>query len=229
MMYDAMSYDEQLRTIMKQNRKQKGLSSAEFLGGFRKDDKVIPTFTLVVYYGQEEWNGALDLHGIMELEQMPPEVKNLIHNYPINLLQVRQFGSAERFQTDLRAVFGFLQNARTKEKLKNFIHKHQQDFEELSEDAYDVIVQLTDTNDLIKYKDKHKKEGGYDMCKAIDEMIEDGRNQGYMKGEAQGIMKGETRILRLTAAMIKDNSISQIERLAADDRFLQEMLLKYNI
>jgi len=75
------------------------------------------------------------------------------------------------------------------------------------------------------------------MCQAIKEIFEDGVNQGigqgFIKGEAQGIIKGETqgedRILRLTSAMVKDNYIDQIARLASDHNFLQEMLLKYNI
>ena len=98
MIYDAMSYDEQLRTIMKQNKKRKGLTSAEFLSGFRKQDKVMPVFTLVLYYGQEAWNGALDLHGIMDLKRMSQEVRRLIHNYPINLLQVRKLSPTYRFR-----------------------------------------------------------------------------------------------------------------------------------
>ena len=49
LMYNAMSYDEQLRNIIKQNKRRKGLTSAEFLGGFRREDKVVPVFTIVLY------------------------------------------------------------------------------------------------------------------------------------------------------------------------------------
>lgn len=225
MVYDAMSYDEQRRNIMKQNKQQKKLSGTEFTGGFLKHDRVIPVFTLVLHYGREDWHGSLDLHGIMNFGHLPREVKRLIHNYPINLLHVRDFEDAERFKTDLRVVFGFLQNSSTKENIMHYIHKNQQDFEELHEDAYDVIAQLTNSKELVKYKDKQKENGRYNMCQAIKEMIEDGINQGFIDGE----IKGETRILRLAAAMAKDNCTDQIARLANDRHFLQEMLVKYNI
>ena len=174
---------------------------------------------------------SLDLHGMMDLNHMPNEVKSLIHNYPINLLHVSKFEDVGRFKTDLRAVFGFLQNSRNKEKLKQFIYKNQQQFKELHEDAYDVIAQLTDSKELVKFKDKQKKgkEKYSNMCQAIKEIFEDGVNQGIDQGFIKGETQGEDRILRLTSAMVKDNYIDQIVRLASDHNFLQEMLLKYNL
>ena len=51
---------------------------------------------------------ALDLYGLMDLEGIPPAIRKLIHNYPINLIQINTFEGVERFKTDLKAVFGFL-------------------------------------------------------------------------------------------------------------------------
>lgn len=104
MIYDALNYEQQLKQIIKDNKRQSGLSSAEFLGGFRKIDKLVPVFTIVVYYGQKPWDGATDLHGVVNLEHLPREVRQLICNYPINLFQINSFEGIEYFQKDLRLV-----------------------------------------------------------------------------------------------------------------------------
>jgi len=49
----------------------------------------------------------LSLYGLMDLEGIPPAIRKLIHNYPINLIQINTFEGVERFKTDLKAVFGF--------------------------------------------------------------------------------------------------------------------------
>ncbi len=51
MLEDAAGYDEQLRTLQRQNRRLKKLSSKEFLGGIRKEDRlkaVLPSFCIMV-------------------------------------------------------------------------------------------------------------------------------------------------------------------------------------
>lgn len=253
MTYDALSYDAQLKQIRKKNKHRKRQSGAEFLSGFCKQDKVIPVFTLVVYYGHEPWDGALDLYGVMELGSIPRSVKKLVHNYPVNLLEVNSFEDVERFRTDLSAVFGFLQNCQDRQALQAFMNQHQADYKALNEDAYDVITYLAGEQELAKYKNKFITKGGYDMCQAIQEMVAEGKNQGISQGKKEGIEKGiekgiergiekgiekgiergmkvgEDRILQLVTMMSEDNRGDQIVQLAMDKKFLQEMLMYYNV
>ena len=48
----------------------------------------------------------------------------------------------------------------------------------MEEDAFDVAVQYTNAGELIEAKEYYEKEGAVDMCKALTELIEDGRNEG---------------------------------------------------
>ena len=223
--YDAAGYDEQLKKISTRNKKRKDLRGAEFLSGFRKTDKVIPVCTMVLYYGQAPWDGALDLYGLMDLEGIPPAIRKLIHNYPINLIQINTFEGVERFKTDLKAVFGFLQNSQNKDKLMKFIEENRKDFETMDEETYDLIGYLTNAGTLKKVKASYKNEEGVWMCKAIDDLITDGEIRGEKRGEKQG----SARMLQLTTAMVKDNLADKIERLSTDESFLKEMLLKYKL
>ena len=57
----------------------------------------------------------------------------------MNLLEIQRFEHLEQFQTDLYLVFGFLQRRWDKEQLREFIEKNKERFQDLREDAYDVI------------------------------------------------------------------------------------------
>lgn len=58
----------------------------EFLSHMRKTDKLIPVITVVIYYGDEEWDGAKSLYGMMDI---PEEVKPFVNDYKMNLIEVR--------------------------------------------------------------------------------------------------------------------------------------------
>lgn len=60
MSYDAAEYERQAALARNRVRRQKGISSAEFLSGFAKESRLHPCFTLVLHYGKE-WDGAENL------------------------------------------------------------------------------------------------------------------------------------------------------------------------
>ena len=52
----------------------------------------------------------------------------------------------------------------------------------MEEDAYDVVALYTNSTELVKAKDYRRKDGKIDMCRAITELIEDGRVEGMLIG-----------------------------------------------
>ncbi|MDD3251180.1 MAG: hypothetical protein PHV18_01325 [Lachnospiraceae bacterium] len=107
----------------------------------------------------------------------------MTNNYRMNLIEVRKFANPELFRTDLRSVFGFIQHSESKQDLKTYVFEHELDFSNLADDAFDVIAEVTGTEELGEMKKNvQNPEGGYDMCKAIKDMIEDSKAEG--KAEA---------------------------------------------
>lgn len=144
---------------------------------------MIPTITIVVYFGKEPWDGPVSLKEMMDIEDYPVELQEFIEDYHIHLLEVRKFHNLEYFRTDLKYVFGFLQNEKSKEELKNYVQKHSDVFADLCEDAYDMISVMAHSSELIEYKQENtSNKGGSNMCQAILEMIEDGRQEGIQEG-----------------------------------------------
>lgn len=61
------------------------------------------------------------------------------------------------------------------------------------EDAYDFIAVMAGDQELIQIKEKNKTgKGAYDMCQAIQEMIQEGNLEGmrHLPGEAGYYFRG---------------------------------------
>lgn len=184
MLEDAAGYDEQMRRIQKKNQKVKGLDKGEFLGSFRKEDRLNAVFTIVLYYGEKTWDGAKDLYSLINFDEVPEMLKDLFNNYRLHVLEVRRFKDIDQFNTDLREVFGFIGFSGDKTAVRNYVAENQDNFEQLSEDAYDVIAVMAHSKELEDVKERYREKGGkINMCEAIRGMIEDGRLEGRREGE----------------------------------------------
>ena len=184
MLEDAAGYDEQMRRIQKKNQKVKGLDKGEFLGSFRKEDRLNAVFTIVLYYGEKTWDGAKDLYSLINFDEVPEMLKDLFNNYRLHVLEVRRFKDIDQFNTDLREVFGFIGSSGDKTAVRNYVAENQDSFEQLSEDAYDVIAVMAHSKELEDVKERYREKGGkINMCEAIRGMIEDGRLEGRREGE----------------------------------------------
>ena len=197
-LYDMLGYSKQIAEIKRSYRKDSTnegeitvdngvlkikLTSEEFLSGLRKDDKLIPIITAVVYFGDEPWDGPRSLYDMLNI---PDEaMKRFIPNYWINLISPADMDEDdfEKFHTELGYAMKLL--------------KHQ------SEDADELIIReghrkvSSETAYFLNAAMKLKLElevesGGVDMCKAMEK-----RDQ---KNEVTGAIKG----MQLMGASEKD-------------------------
>lgn len=173
MSYDAGEYEKQAAAIREQTRQKNGISGAEFLSGFTKDSRLHPCMTLVLYYGKE-WNGARNLYSILDFTDIPKELQKAVNDYHICLCEVRKFEDTGVFQTDLKQVFDCIRYSEDKEKLYELITTDPA-YQELQEDTYDMIAEYTNTAELMEIKNFRKEGEKINMCRAITELIQDGR------------------------------------------------------
>ncbi len=215
MLEDAALYDDQLRKIQRLHRRRKDLKGAEFLGQFAKSDRLSPAFTIVLYYGEEPWDGSIDLYGLFDWEMIPEEIKGLMNNYRIHILDVRRFPDSGLFQTDLRFVFEFIQRSQDKKAMLQYTEEHHKIFEALEEDTYDVIAVLTGAEELVLAKDGCLEGGKVNMCRALTELIQDGRLQGLQ----EGLLKGAREIAKSFAhnMFLRNMSAEDAAALCSED------------
>ncbi|RHO24211.1 hypothetical protein DW212_09645, partial [Eubacterium sp. AM18-10LB-B] len=63
---DALGYREECAKKKRENKKNAVYANRdEFLSGMRKEERIHPVFTLVVYYGEKPWDGPRRLKDMM--------------------------------------------------------------------------------------------------------------------------------------------------------------------
>ena len=198
MIYDALQYGNQVAAIAAQNVKEKKAPTrAEFLSGFYKADKLGPVITLVLHFGVDPWDGATSLHEMMDFPL--EEMRTFIQDYKIHLIDPAALepDELEKFSTSLREVLGCIKYSKDKEKLSSFIRNNTRMMLEIN--AARVIQAITNiTLDLSEEVEE------VDMCKAIDDMMQDSREEGKAEGRTEGILFALTGLVRDGVLSIKD-------------------------
>lgn len=186
--YDAAEYERQAAYIRKKVRRDSSSSDAEFLSGFKKTSRLYPCVTLVMFYGKD-WDGSRDLHGLLDFTDIPEELRGFVGNYQMHLIEVRKFQDTGVFCTDLKQVFDFIRCSEDRRSLRELVHGDAA-YQGMDEDAYDMAVAYADASELVAVKEFHRKDGKIDMCKALTELIEEGREEGRKEGRKEGREEG---------------------------------------
>ena len=84
------------------------------------------------------------------------------------------------FQTDLQIIFGMLQYRKSKEGLRNYIQSNRGYFSNIDEDSYNAARVLLGSESSLR--EVTEKSGGIDLCKALDDLYQDGVNEGIEQG-----------------------------------------------
>ena len=185
MIYDALQYGNQVSAIAAQHTKEKNAATpAEFISGFHKSDKLRPVITLVVHFGADPWDGATSLHEMMDLPR--EEMRAFIQDYKIHLIDPAAIEpeELEKFSSSLREVLGCIKYSNDKEKLSSFIRNNSRMI--LETNAARVIQAITKVT-----IDLSEETEDVDMCKAIEDMMQDSRAEGMAEGIAKGLAEGK--------------------------------------
>ncbi|MCH5248697.1 MAG: Rpn family recombination-promoting nuclease/putative transposase [Lachnospiraceae bacterium] len=191
MSYDIGEYEKQAVAIRREIRRNySGLSKGEYLYGFKKDSRLHPVITFILYSGQEPWDGPEKLHDMLDFTDIPDELRGMASDYKINIIEIRKLKDTSIFKTDIRQVFDFIRYSDNKHKLIELVDKDKY-YANMEEDAYDVVANYTNAQELLATKKYYEREDGkIDMCKAIKDLIADGRAEGMTIGRAEGRAEG---------------------------------------
>ena len=85
--YDYGVYKKQYDNNAKNYKTADGMTEDEYLSKMKKTDKFVPVITIVVYYGEKPWDGAVSLH---EMLSIPEEMKPFVNDYKMLLVEARK-------------------------------------------------------------------------------------------------------------------------------------------
>ena len=213
MIYDALQYGRQVRNIACRNRREKTASdSPEFLSGFYKTDRLTPVVTLVVYFNSSKWDGAKFIHEMIGAKDT--RLMKYVQDYRINLISPTEITpeTLKLFSSSLGKVLGYIKYSDDKNKLVSYI-KHSSDMK-LDVTAARVINTITKTK--IDIPDNAKE---IDMCKAIEDLINDskaeGRTVGRNEGRAELVNSLLNKYSSSTVADMLDMSVEDVMKAAS--------------
>ena len=179
---DALSYLHQKKSL---SRKQttgtdKIVTSDEYLSQFSKADRLQPVITLILYCGEKEWDGARRLHELLDLDKLPDSIKPYVADYPIHILDVCHTPDERlrQFPPDICFLLMCIKYAKDKEAFSRL--RELTGTAVVSADTCETIAEYLGEPELLERG--AETEGGRNMCKAIRDLVEDGRNEGRNEG-----------------------------------------------
>ncbi len=187
MLYDALGYSNQVEQAVASNRRKKnfkGLSGDEYLSGFKKNDRLMPIITLVVYFGAKEWDGPVTLHEM--LAEQDEQVLSLVPDYKLNLIAPAAIGEKDlsKFNSSLKEVLGFIKYSEDIDKLEHLIN-NDSNFGDLGRREVDVLNACVNADLHVD-----EKEEKIDMCLALQTLAQRAEEKGRAEGKAEGIVEG---------------------------------------
>lgn len=189
-LYDDLQYLKQVKEIAK-DYDEKGdwsdFTEEEFLSRMKKEDKIIPCLTIVIYYGEQEWNGPRYLSDMMNI---PKPLQPYFQDYQMYLLCVRDEDGSRFTQKDVKDLFYVL---------NCLYHGREQKIREqnvyVNSETYQAIAAVENNRKKLSNIVTKKKEE-VSMCSALDRIWEDGRKEGIKEGSISGELKKEQNTIK---------------------------------
>ena len=187
MIADALIYLKEYNELSAKNKREKSYSSSgEFLSGLTKTDRLHPVIGLCIYYGEEEWDSPTNL---VDMIQITDDLKPMVSDYKMNLLQLRNSENLKFKNKDVQTIFDVSRLIYGKNYGKiTSIYKDQN----LTNELGIVIGAITGSQELINYAASEKEGGQFNMCTALDELIESGKEKLLTEMVEKKLAKNKT-------------------------------------
>lgn len=222
---DVLSYLRQKKSIASRHKIKDYRWESEYLSGFLKSDRLIPVVTLVLYLGEQPWDGARSLHEMMDLTKFPSALRNRIKNYEIDVLDVQHTSDEElrKFPSDVRFMLLFIKHSKDKKALSDLKNLCGQ--ESVSTDTFETLANYVDEPALLDWSQKQEKGDERNMCEGIRALVEDGRNDGLRLGKAEG----ESRVNCLINLLLENDRIDDIKRAVKDKKYQNKLFAEFQL
>lgn len=118
----------------------------------------------------------------------------------------------KEYQTGLREVVGVLKHCDRKESLRQYCRANARRLSCMDEDTYLTATMILGEPMMLIQRKKYEKEGKFDMCKAMKELIREAEKRGENKGTRLGEQQGRKEMQKQIAKKLyhKGKSIEEI-------------------
>ncbi len=176
--YDYFSYNTQISNIEK---------NMQYDIIKLKEMKIFPVITFILYFSPNPWTGPKDLYNLLNIKKDMP-ISKYIQNYQLNIIEpcYMKDEDIDKLTDDLKIIFKFIKVSNDKEKIYKLVHT-----DDLFINIKTTVVTLL--NEILKLNLKINKEDEVtNMCKGMDDLILESKNEGIIIGKNEGIIIGKT-------------------------------------
>ena len=204
--YNAAEYRRQLKERKQERRllmnsenrpKNPAVSMDETLSGILSSDRLHPVYTLCLYSGTEPWDGPRKLSDMMAFDPQNQNLQSLFEEYHLHLFCINEQHIFDAFHSDLKPSFQAMNCRNNKKKMIELMK--DETYSHLNEDTWDAIAVMTDNAAMLQkkdlYKTKNQKEE-FNMCQALQELMQDERNEGRIEGKIEGKIEDQKIVIR---------------------------------
>lgn len=179
--YDYGTYKKQYEDNAAKYKNAKGMTEDEFLSKMKKTHKLIPVITIVVYYGEKTWDGAISLHGMLNI---PKEMLPFVNDYKMHLVEARK-NDLKLHNVNNKDLFNLLEILLDKNNKLSVTRKKAINYAREHKVEKSVIMTVAGAANCKMDYNRMLKKGDADMCTVFEET----RKEGVAEGEAKGIIE----------------------------------------
>ena len=119
----------------------------------------------------------------MEFDPEDENLRVLFEEYHLHLFCINEQNGFDTFHSGLKQLFRAMNCRKDKERMAELMKNEA--YAHLSKETWEAIAVMTDNAAMLQKKDKYKTENGeeeeYNMCQALEELMEDNRNEGNLE------------------------------------------------
>lgn len=137
----------------------------------QKTDRLTPIYTMVVYWGEDEWDGATSLRELVAVPGENEEVRRMmlemIPDYKIRVYDLNKEKDFSAFTTTLRTVFEFYSKHDDGNSMKEYIEKHREEVDNLDRESRFFLAKMLKAKNLeklLKSREKKKERRRKTVC-----------------------------------------------------------------
>lgn len=182
MLYDVGEYEEQIGAADRKYRAEGTYKEyVEKKSRMKKEDRLIPVITIVLYLGEGKWSGPKTLTQMMAIPtEVAQDFREYFQDYHICIIEA-DFAKPDLYHTELREFFQALQCRNNREKLRKLLQSEE--FQNISYETEMAIAVNLNLEPLIRKIEEEEKP----MCQAFEELMMEQEEIGIEKGKSEGI------------------------------------------
>ena len=123
----------------------------------------------------------------MEFDPEDENLRVLFEEYHLHLFCINEQDGFDTFHSGLRHLFCAMNCRKDKERMAELMKNEA--YAHMSKETWEAIAVMTDNAAMLQKKDKYKTENGeeeeYNMCQALEELLEERESMGERRGRRE--------------------------------------------